>query len=137
MGIQLKYLMDKPRQTNGFTVLEALFVLVIATSLSYLFLRTPADSLSIFSRMIQMQCIQMQEKAFMNKQTTHVIFGRKGAYFDDLYFSYPKDIACDPISFQYNANGNISKGGHVQCIQGSKSIRFVFQIGAGRIRIEK
>ena len=137
MEAQLKSLMDKPSPTNGFTMLEALFVLMIFTFTSYSLFHTPSDSLSIFARTIQMRCIQTQEQAFYNKETTTVLFGTHSAYFNEEEVDYPKGIVCDAMRFQYNADGNISKGGHVSCSNGSESVRFIFQIGAGRVRIEK
>ena len=136
MGPRSELSMDKPVLGNGFTLLEALLVLLIC---SILFLTLPIHPMSfspIFSKEIQFQCLEAQEQAFSNKEEVPVVFEERKAQFGNTMYSYPEGIVCEPARFHYNFNGNISKGGHVSCSKGKKKIRFIFQIGTGRIRVE-
>ena len=136
MEKELKSYKDKPLQNNGFTMLEVLFVLFILSVLMISLTKKPLNVSSIFSKSIQMHCINAQEQAFIDKETVQVVFKENEAYFGTERYIYPKGFVCQPESFHYNYNGNISKGGHVDCYNGKKIIRFVFQIGTGRVRVQ-
>ena len=136
MGQRFKLLMDKQVPGNGFTLLEALLVLLVCSILFLILPIRPMSFSPIFSKDIQFQCLEAQEQAFSNKEEVLVTFKEKEAQFGNSIYSYPEGIVCKPACFHYNFNGNISKGGHVLCSKGKKKFRFVFQIGTGRIRVE-
>ena len=117
-------------------MLEALIVMLV---ISILYLAIPIQPItftSIFSENIKMQCLKAQEQAFASKQEIYVRFESERAQFGSDTYVYPKGFVCEPASFHYNFNGNISKGGHVICHHGKKTIHFIFQIGTGRVRVE-
>ena len=132
----LRLKMDKPSTINGFSLLECLFVLLIVSILALAIPTERIDSMTLFSRMLQMHCIQVQEQAFAKKEETEVIFSKHNANFNGTKIKYPQGIVCTPQEFHYNADGNISKGGRITCQNSSKSFQLVFQIGAGRVRID-
>ena len=107
--------MDKPSVINGFSLLECLFVLLIVSILALAIPTERIDSLTLFSRMVQMHCIQVQEQAFAKKTETKVIFSKYEVNFNGTIIAYPQSIVCTPHEFHYNADGNISKGGRITC----------------------
>ena len=133
---KLKSYKVKLSQNNGFTLLESLLFMLVLSILITCIARQPLNIDSIFSKSIQMQCINVQEQAFINKESISIVFKENEAYFGTKRYVYPHGFVCDPENFHYNYNGNISKGGHVDCYNGKKKIRFVFQIGTGRIRTQ-
>ena len=58
------------------------------------------------------------------------------AYFADIEFQYPPSISCTPFAFHYNAKGNISQAHTIQCTDKVRTIRLIYQLGSGRVRIE-
>ena len=136
MEALLRFKMVKLHDNNGYSLLECLIVLLIVSVISISIPTVHTDSLSIFSKSMKMRCIQIQEQAFAKKEETYVQFSNHSVDFNGNIIQYPKDIVCDVGLFHYNADGNISKGGHITCKKKNESIRLVFQIGAGRVRLQ-
>lgn len=127
--------MATQKQNNGFTLLEALIVLIIVCVCSISIGAHP-NRLSLFMRQLQNQCILAQEKAYTDKRDITLSFSESGSTIDDVYTSYPHGIHCTAIRFHYNPKGNISQGNTVTCSYNHHQKKLIFQLGQGRVRIE-
>lgn len=130
--------MEMRKLNNGFTVLEMMIVLLIL-SISTLGIQAHSyhPSLSIFMKKMMSYSIVLQEQAYLEKEEKQVDIGSSYAVFDDDVFNYPNGISCDLQSFHYNEKGNISRANTVTCHQGKESMSLIYQLGTGRVRIEK
>ncbi len=130
--------MDKLYQkSNGFTLIEMLLVLLIVSVVSFGVYAKPVSPLYLFMRHLQSACILAQEKAFANKEVQNVYFASDRIYLNEQSIDIPSSITCTPFSFHYNEKGNISKAHTITCSNDNKSMKLVFQLGSGRVRIEK
>lgn len=122
--------MGKPYPNkNGFTLVEMLVVLLIVSMLGFGLSTKMHSSLYVFMKNLQTLCITAQEKAYVEIDDS--------IYMDDVEYKIPHDIACDHVSFYYNAKGNMSKAMSLHCQNASSQMKLVFQVGAGRVRLEK
>lgn len=129
--------MGKPYPNkNGFTLIEMLVVLLIVSMLGFGLSTKMHCSLYVFMKNLQTLCITAQEKAYVKHRKVYVEIG-DSIYMDDVEYKIPHDIACDHVSFYYNAKGNISKAMSLHCQNASSQMKLVFQVGAGRVRLEK
>ena len=129
--------MGKPSVNNAFTLLEALFVLLIVSVLTLTGITNPSiSSLKLFGNQFLSYCVYTQEKAFMDKEEKTVKIYTDHAIFDQIQFTYPHSITCDPFTYHYNAKGNISQAHTIRCHNEQDSISLIFQLGSGRVRIE-
>lgn len=85
---------------------------------------------------LQTLCITAQEKAYVKHRKVYVEID-DSIYMNDVEYKIPHDIACDHVSFYYNAKGNMSKAMSLHCQNASSQMKLVFQVGAGRVRLEK
>jgi prepilin-type N-terminal cleavage/methylation domain-containing protein len=130
--------MDKQlRMINGFTLIEMLLVLLIVSVLSFGVYHMPKASLYLFMRQLQSSCIVSQEKAYIYKEKQEIYKENQTIHFSDLCLDIPSNILCNDFSFYYNEKGNISKAHTIVCEQESNSLKLVFQLGSGRVRLEK
>lgn len=130
--------MGKPSQiSNGFTLIEMLLVLLIVSVVSFGLYTKPVSSLYLFMRQLQSACILAQEKAFVYKEVQKVYIESNTIYFNEESMDVPGSISCTPFSFHYNAKGNISRANTIICGDNNKTMKLVFQLGSGRVRIEK
>lgn len=127
--------MVKPMQNNAFTLIESLIVLLIVVILGLIFSVTKIKtvSLPIFFKQIQSRTLAMQEKAYANKEQEDIQFGPSFLYINGEVIEYPKGITCEPFSFHYNENGNISVAGTLRCSSQNQSGKLVFLLGSGRV----
>ena len=129
--------MDKPYPNkNGFTLVEMLIVLFIVSMLGFGLSFRMHSSLYVFMKNLQTLCITAQEKAYVEHKKVYVNLNDK-IYVDEVEYLIPHDIVCDSVSFYYNAKGNMSKAMSVHCQNASSQMKLVFQVGAGRVRLEK
>ena len=129
--------MDKPYPNkNGFTLVEMLIVLFIVSMLGFGLSFCMHSSLYVFMKNLQTLCITAQEKAYVDHKEVHVKLNDK-IYVDEVEYLIPNDIVCDSVSFYYNAKGNMSKALSLHCQNASSQMKLVFQVGAGRVRLEK
>ena len=129
--------MDKPYPNkNGFTLVEMLIVLFIVSMLGFGLSFRMHSSLYVFMKNLQTLCITAQEKAYVEHKKVYVKLNDK-IYVDEVEYLIPNDIVCDSVSFYYNANGNMSKALSLHCQNASSQMKLVFQVGAGRVRLEK
>ena len=129
--------MDKPYPNkNGFTLVEMLIVLFIVSMLGFGLSFRMHSSLYVFMKNLQTLCITAQEKAYVEHKKVYVKLNDK-IYVDEVEYLIPNDIVCDSISFYYNAKGNMSKALSLHCQNASSQMKLVFQVGAGRVRLEK
>lgn len=129
--------MGKPYPNkNGFTLIEMLVVLLIVSMLGFGLSTKMHCSLYVFMKNLQTLCITAQEKAYVKHRKVYVEIG-DSIYMDDVEYKIPHDIACDHVSFYYNAKGNMSKAMSLHCQNASSQMKLVFQVGAGRVRLEK
>ena len=113
--------MGKPYPNkNGFTLVEMLVVLLIVSMLGFGLSTKMHSSLYVF----------------MKHRKVYVEIG-DSIYMDEVEYGIPHDIACDHVSFYYNAKGNMSKAMSLHCQNASSQMKLVFQVGAGRVRLEK
>lgn len=130
--------MGKPYQeSNGFTLIEMLLVLLIVSVVSFGVYAKPEASLYLFMRQLQSCCILAQEKAYIFKKIQPVYSESNFIYFNEEELEIPNSISCTPFSFHYNEKGNISKAHSITCSNHNKSMKLVFQLGSGRVRLEK
>lgn len=125
----------KRLRTNAFTLFEMLVVLLIVALLSMVSL-PKYDPLSLFMEQLKERCVQAQLQAYAGKENIEVRIMEHEVWIDDEIIAIPHSIACTPLSFSYNANGNITKGGTSQCRSDRKTMKIVFQIGMGRARVQ-
>ena len=129
--------MDKPYPNkNGFTLVEMLIVLFIVSMLGFGLSFRMHSSLYVFMKRLQTLCITAQEKAYVDHKKVYVKLNDK-IYVDEVEYLIPNDIVCDSVSFYYNAKGNMSKALSLHCQNASSQMKLVFQVGAGRVRLEK
>lgn len=129
--------MDKPYPNkNGFTLVEMLIVLFIVSMLGFGISFRMHSSLYVFMKRLQTLCITAQEKAYVEHKKVYVKLNDK-IYVDEVEYLIPNDIVCDSVSFYYNAKGNMSKALSLHCQNASSQMKLVFQVGAGRVRLEK
>lgn len=129
--------MDKPYPNkNGFTLVEMLIVLFIVSMLGFGLSFRMHSSLYVFMKRLQTLCITAQEKAYVQHKKVYVELNDK-IYVDEVEYLIPQDIVCDSVSFYYNAKGNMSKAMSLHCQNASSQMKLVFQVGAGRVRLEK
>lgn len=129
--------MDKPYPNkNGFTLVEMLIVLFIVSMLGFGLSFRMHSSLYVFMKRLETQCITAQEKAYVDHKKVYVKLNDK-IYVDEEEYLIPNDIVCDSVSFYYNAKGNMSKALSLHCQNASSQMKLVFQVGAGRVRLEK
>ena len=129
--------MDKPYPNkNGFTLVEMLIVLFIVSMLGFGLSFRMHSSLYVFMKNLQTLCITAQEKAYVDHKKVYVKLNDK-IYVDEVEYLIPNDIVCDSVSFYYNAKGSMSKALSLHCQNASSQMKLVFQVGAGRVRLEK
>lgn len=129
--------MDKPYPNkNGFTLVEMLIVLFIVSMLGFGLSFHMHSSLYVFMKRLQTLFITAQEKAYVQHRNVYVNLNDK-IYVDEVEYLIPQDIVCDSVSFYYNAKGNMSKAMSLHCQNASNQMKLVFQVGAGRVRLEK
>lgn len=129
--------MDKPSlNKNGFTFLEMMIVLLIVSILSFGLYSKMHSSLYVFMKQVQTLCITAQQKAYVERRKVYVSI-QDSILVDEVEYGIPKDIACDSVSFYYNAKGNMSKAFSFHCSNTNTKMKLVFQVGAGRVRLEK
>ena len=127
--------MAKPSPNNAFTMTETLMVLLLVGLLSTIVLPR-YDATELAARQIKALCLQAQMHAYASKETITVEIGVDSARCGDTRYDFPEKMACTPLAFSYNGNGNISKGGSTTCLGSRSERRIVFQLGMGRVRIE-
>ena len=108
-----------------------LVVLLIVSMLGFGLSTKMHSSLYVFMKNLQTLCITAQEKAYVKHRKVYVEIG-DSIYMDDVEYKIPHDIACDHVSFYYNA-----KAMSLHCQNASSQMKLVFQVGAGRVRLEK
>ncbi len=124
-------------QRNGFTVVEILIVLlVMGVMMSLGYARIPAASLNLFMKQLESAILSEQFAAFESREKREIQINRSSFQGNEMQFTYPRGITCSPLNLSYNARGNIAKAGSVNCSDGHHRSKMVFQIGAGRVRIE-
>lgn len=129
--------MDKPYPNkNGFTLVEMLVVLLIVSMLGFGISSRLHSSLYVFMKRLQTLCITAQEKAYVQHRKVYVDI-QDSILIDEIEYAIPHDIVCDNTSFYYNAKGNMSKAMSLHCQNASSQMKLVFQVGAGRVRLEK
>lgn len=87
-------------------------------------------------RQVQTLCITAQQKAYVEHRKVYVSI-QDSILVDEVEYGIPKDIACDSVSFYYNAKGNMSKAFSFHYSNTNTKMKLVFQVGAGRVRLEK
>lgn len=124
-------------QNNGFTLIETLLVLILVSFSSFLYFKRPSyNLLNLEVHKLALQCLQMQEKAFVEKREVEIIFGQDYVEMDGVSIPYVQGMSCLPKSFHYNEKGNISNALTITCQRGTKKRKMIFQLGQGRIREE-
>ncbi len=132
----LKMEMQK-RNRNAFTLVEMLIVLLIVSIVSIQFRPRPSlYSLTLFMNQLKSHCIDLQQRAFIDKRDLYITFDTSYVDFDGQRVNYPKEVACTPKTFHYNSNGNISNAQTITCKSGNLERKLIFQLGQGRVRIE-
>ena len=121
---------------NGFTFVEMMIVLLIVSILSLGLYSKMHTSLYVFMKQVQTLCITAQQKAYVERRKVYVSI-QDSILVDEVEYRIPKDIACDSVSFYYNAKGNMSKAFSFHCSNTNTKMKLVFQVGAGRVRLEK
>ena len=87
-------------------------------------------------KQVQTLCITAQQKAYVERRKVYVSI-QDSILVDEVEYGIPKDIACDSVSFYYNDKGNMSKAISFHCSNTNTKMKLVFQVGAGRVRLEK
>ncbi|WP_302539522.1 hypothetical protein [Holdemanella biformis] len=87
-------------------------------------------------KQVQTLCITAQQKAYVERRKVYVNI-QDSILVDEVEYGIPKDITCDSVSFYYNAKGNMSKAFSFHCSNTNTKMKLVFQVGAGRVRLEK
>lgn len=87
-------------------------------------------------KQVQTLCITAQQKAYVEHRKVYVSI-QDSILVDEVEYGITKDIACDSVSFYYNAKGNMSKAFSFHCSNTNTKMKLVFQVGAGRVRLEK
>ena len=129
--------MEMLMQNNGFTLLETLFVLMLVSFSSFLYLKRPSyNLLNVEVHKLAIQCLQMQELAFSEKREIRISFKENEVEMDGKSYVYPKMMSCSSKSFHYNEKGNISNALTVHCQKGTQKRKLIFQLGQGRIHEE-
>ena len=127
--------MEMRKPSNGFTMIQTLFVLMIICILA-IQVRPYRPNIRLFMKQILDQSIVMHEKAMVEKRDVMVVWSSHSVSLDGHTISYPSGITCDAATYHYNAKGNISSALTITCHQGKKSNRLIFQLGSGRGRLE-
>ena len=87
-------------------------------------------------KQVQTLCITAQQKAYVEHRKVYVSI-QNSILVDEVEYGIPKDIACDSVSFYYSAKGNMSKAFSFHCSNTNTKMKLIFQVGAGRVRLEK
>ncbi len=129
---------QKKSEPNGFTVAEALLVLLIACVLMVpVTSRAEKPHLDLFMEELVNRVVSAQEFSYANKQAVSVEISERSARFMNTAEKYPDGIVCEPVRIEFSRKGNILKGGSTICTDGIQSQKLIFQIGTGRIRHEQ
>lgn len=126
--------MDKRLANNGFTLIECLFVLMIVSVLCFGVVSYRSHYGYLDIKKLEMLSIVSQEKAFFGKRKVYISFGDQIVFDDQVIHC---GLHCSSASFFYNEKGNISQANTIVCESGGISYQLVYQLGTGRVRIEK
>ena len=121
---------------NGFTLIEMMVVLGIVCMLGFGLSTKLDSSLYLFMKKVQTLCITAQEKAYVQHKNMPVNLDLE-VKVGQTHMLVPSNITCESTSFYYNEKGNISKAGSWRCHNASTTMKLVFQLGTGRVRLEK
>lgn len=125
-------------QANGFTLIQVLLVLLIAS----VFL-LPVKSLSAGSSgAIQMEALRMllaeeQMKAFVRKEVRRTEITASGVQTPDGGHAFVQDMACLPAEVYWNENGAPGKAATLRCTIQEEPWKLVIGLGSGRMHYEK
>lgn len=122
---------------NGFTALEILLVILVVVILLQCFsIASRPDRLTFFARNLLNEIQGEQYQAMYHRESRQVAIDRDHLELQERRIAYPDSITCEAQVIRFNEKGNISKGGTVSCQNSGRQVRLVFQLGAGRGRID-
>lgn len=128
---------SKIQGKNGFTIAQCLLVILMISVIVQVFgIRKQDTSLNLFAQNLLNEIQIEQFKAMSTRSKKEVAIDVHHAQTDEKIIDYPSSVTCSYQVLIFNARGNIAKGGTIQCNQGKEEVHLVFQLGAGRGRVE-
>lgn len=128
---------NKLQPKNGFTIAQCLLVILMVAVIVQVFgVHKQEESLNLFAQNLLNEIQIEQYKAMSTRSRKVVAIDVHHAKTDEKIIDYPRSVTCTYQVLIFNSRGNIAKGGTIQCNQGQEEIHLVFQLGAGRGRVE-
>ena len=76
-------------------------------------------------------CFDAGESIHRKKERPVLRFMKIMPYLMGKYYEFDESIACETLSFHYNAKGNISKANTLECHDQQGTKKLIFQLGSG------
>lgn len=128
---------NKVQTQNGFTIAQCLMVIMVIAIIVQVFgIHKQESSLNIFAQNLLNEIQIEQYKAMSTRSRKEVAIDVHHAKTEEKIIDYPSSVTCSYQVLIFNARGNIAKGGTILCNQGKEEVHLVFQLGAGRGRVE-
>lgn len=122
---------------NGFTALECMLVILIVVLIVQVFsICHRSGSLNLFAQNLLNEIQIEQFRAMSTRSSREIDIDVHHAQTEERIIDYPSSVTCSYQVLIFNARGNIAKGGTITCSQGKEEVHLVFQLGAGRGRID-
>lgn len=128
---------SRVERKNGFTMAQSLMVILLLVVIIQVFgIQKQKGSLNLFAQNLLNEIQIEQFKAMSMRTRKEVAIDVHHAKTEEKIIDYPRSVTCSYQVLIFNARGNIAKGGTITCNQGKEEVHLVFQLGAGRGRVE-
>lgn len=136
MGKVLKLLMDKPWHNKGYTLIECVFVLLVLMSLLLLTISNTSNNANQVLLTIKEKIHQAHLNSLVYHEPTELVFEGSMLSIGNKVYDFSPWV-CEDLVFHYNAIGNINQANTLRCYYKQKEVRFIFNLGTGRCRLEE
>lgn len=126
--------MDKQVSNKGYTLIEMIFVLMIAILMMSLSLFHYPDSSQIKFELIKEILYDVQYDSLSNHKVNEIEFYKHTMIVNNHSIDLTP-LSCEPLQFHYNKQGNISQANTLHC-KGNKQYELTLQLGTGWISYE-
>lgn len=113
-----------------------LVILIVVLIVQVFSVSRRSGSLNVFAQNLLNEIQIEQFRAMSTRRSREVDIDVHHAQTEERIIDYPSSVTCSYQVLIFNARGNIAKGGTITCSQGKEEVHLVFQLGAGRGRID-